>query len=119
MAADGFRDWVDGCGFACTLPGVTMERWYGRPTPKVGGKAVVGYGHEPDTSFVLLLAAGEKQLLMDVAPEVFWETPHYSGHGAVLVRFRAGERAWLEQLITRAWWDRAPRAAREAFGPRP
>jgi len=119
VAAEGFRDWDDVCAFACTLPEVAMERWYGRPSPKVGGKAFVGYGHEPATSFVLMATADEKALLIDAEPYVFWETPHYAGSGAVLVRFSAGERAWIEDLIRRAWWDCAPRPLRTAFGDRP
>ena len=34
-------------------------------------------------------------------------------------RFGAGERAWLETLVTRAWWDKAPARLRKAHGPRP
>jgi hypothetical protein len=98
---------------------VELASFYRQPTPKVGGKAFVAVGHEPATSFVLLAPLPEKEMLLETAPDVFWETDHYRGWPAVLVRFGRGERAWLETLIRRAWWDRAPAALRKAHGPRP
>lgn len=117
--AEGFADWEDVIGFALTLPATEMGTCYGRPTPKVGGKGFVGIGHEPDTSFVLMISIEEKTMLIEIAPQVFWETAHYQGYGAVLVRFGQGEREWVETLIARAWWDKASRAVRAAFGARP
>lgn len=117
--AEGFASWADVCAFALGLPGTAMAPWYGTPVPKVGGKAFLGFGREPATSFVLLCPLDEKAMLLEAAPGVFWESDHYRGWPAVLVRFGAGERDWLETLVTRAWWDKAPRALRAAHGPRP
>jgi hypothetical protein len=61
----------------------------------------------------------EKQLLMETEPETFWETPHYSGYPAVLVRFDSPSRERIEMVIQRAWWDRASKEQRVAFGARP
>ena len=60
-----------------------------------------------------------KAMLIETQPDVFWETAHYAGWPAVLVRFGMGERDWLETLIARAWWDKAPRPIRAAYGARP
>lgn len=116
--SEGFADWTDLCGFALTLPETAMGSYYGTPAPKVCGKPFLGTGREPG-SFSLLLPLPDKDVLMDSAPDVFWETDHYRGWPAVLVRFGAGERAWLETLVTRAWWDKAPARLRKAHGPRP
>ena len=116
--AEGFADWAEVCAFACALPGVRMEPFYGMPAPKVMGRAFLGEARAPD-SFVLMLPLADKDVLLDTAPGIFWQTDHYRGWPAVLVRFGAGERAWLEQLIMRAWWDKAPVRLRKAHGPRP
>lgn len=116
--AEGFADWADLTAFACTLPGVEMLPHYGQPSPKVSGRAFLAPGREAG-SFVLMLPLDEKAMLMEIAPRTFWETPHYGGWPGVLVRYGAGEREWLETLVKRAWWDRAGKALRAGFGPRP
>lgn len=116
--AEGFADWEAVVAFACSLPGVAMASFYGVPTPKVGGKAFVARGREVG-SFVLMTGLDAKAMLMETQPELFWETDHYRGWPAVLVRLGLGEREWIETLIARAWWDKAPRAVRAGFGVRP
>jgi len=116
--AEGFADWEEVCAFALTLLETAMEAWYGRPTPKVAGKAFLGEGREA-RSFCLMLPIADKDVLMESAPDVFWETDHYRGWPAVLVRFGASEREWLETLVKRAWWDKVPARLRKAHGPRP
>lgn len=116
---EGFADWDDVVRFALGLPGVEMGSYYGDPTPKVGGKAFVGRGRERETSFVLMTGPEAKAMLIETQPELFWETDHYRGWPAVLVRFGVGERGWLELLVTRAWWDKAGRAMCKSFGVRP
>jgi len=116
---NGFADWPDVTAFALVLPATELAGYYGEPTPKVGGKAFVGIGREPGTSFVLITGLDAKAMLIATQPDVFWETDHYVGWPAVLVRFGIGERAWLDTLIARAWWDKAPRGVRAAWGTRP
>jgi hypothetical protein len=116
--AEGFADWQDLCDFALTLPDTAIESHYGRPALKVRGKAFVASGREPD-SCVLMLPMAEKEVLLEAAPEIFWQTDHYRGWPAVLVRFGQGERDWLERLVVRAWWDKAPAVLRKAHGSRP
>ena len=115
----GFADWPDVTAFALTLPATELADYYGESSPKVGGKAFVALGGEPQTSFVLMTALDAKAMLIETQPELFWETGHYRGWPALLVRFGLGERDWLQTLIARAWWDKAPRAVRAARGPRP
>ncbi len=112
--AAGFADWAAVCAFALTLPATELASFYGTPTPKVGGKAFVASGQEPDTSFVLMTSLDAKAMLIETQPETFWETDHYRGWPAVLVRFGTGERDWIGTLIARAWWAKAPAALRKA-----
>lgn len=111
------NDWDELVCFACSLPGVTIESFYRNLVPKHRGKALVSPGHEPG-SFCLMVTMAEKQMLIETDPETFWETDHYRGYPAVLVRYgRARDR--IETYVTRRWWDVASKADRTAFGARP
>lgn len=110
-------DWDDVVAFALSLPDVEMASFYGTPAPKVNGKAIVGPSREPG-SFYLPSTHGEKAILLETDPETFWETDHYRGWPGLLVRY-GRERERVEMLIRRAWWDRAKKPQRAAFGERP
>lgn len=109
------RDWDEVVAFACALPDVTMESFYGTPCPKVNGKAFVSPGREPG-SFCLFVPMGEKELLLETDPDTFWETPHYRNYPAVLARYGTPARGRLELYLQRAWWDRAKKVQRAAAG---
>nr|NUR36472.1 hypothetical protein [Sphingomonas sp.] len=104
--------------FALTLPGTEPSTSYGAPTVRIGGKPLVYPGREKD-SFAVACPIEEKELLRDTDPDTFWETEHYRGWPAVLVRYDSpdGERVGI--VIRRAWWDRLTKAQRKDFGPRP
>lgn len=117
-AASPFSRWEEVMAFGLALPDTEESTSYGRPAVKVRGKAFVFPGRESG-SFAVASPLDEKELLMETDPETFWETDHYSGWPAVLVRFGSAERERIETVITRAWWDRASKAQRADFGPRP
>lgn len=106
------KDWDEVVAFALTLPGVEMGISYGRPAVKIRNKGFVFPSREPD-SFGLMTPHGEKELLMETEPDTFWETPHYRGYPAVLVRYGSSSRERIETVIERAWWDRASKAQRD------
>ena len=112
------KDWEEARDFALSLPGTELSTSYGKPTVKVNGKAFLYPGREPG-SFAVASPLPEKELLMETDPDTFWESAHYRGWPAVLVRFGspAGER--VEAIITRAWWDRLKKHQRAAAGERP
>jgi hypothetical protein len=113
-----FWDWESVAAFALSLPETELSTSYGRPAVKVRGKAFVYPGREKG-SFAVAAPMGEKELLMETDPEAFWETNHYSGWPAVLVKFGSRDRERIERVITRAWWDRASKAQQRDFGTRP
>jgi hypothetical protein len=84
----------------------------------VRGKAFLFPGRERG-SFAVMAPVEEKELMMETDPETFWETDHYRGYPAVLVRFGSAERDRIENVIRRAWWDRLTKAQQKDFGPRP
>lgn len=55
-----------------------------------------------------------KEALLGDAPDVYFTTPHFDGHPAVLVRLERIPLDELRELIVEAWLARAPkRLARE------
>ena len=112
------NDWDEAVAFALALPGTALSTSYGRPAGKVNGKAFLYPGREKG-SFAAASPLGEKELLIETDPDTFWESDHYRGWPAVLVRYDSADPERVRQVITRAWWDKAPRALRQQFGDRP
>ena len=109
------KDWDEVVAFALALPDTELSTSYGKPAVKVRGKAFVYPGREAG-SFAVATPLGEKEILMETDPDSFWETPHYRGWPAVLVRFESDDPGRVARVIERAWWDRASRAQRTARG---
>ena len=118
MSASRFDGWDDVVAFACALPDVEMAPFYGTPCPKVNGKAFVSPGREAG-SFHVMCPIEEKELLLETDPGIFWQTPHYEGWHALLVRFGSDDSERVANVLRRAWWDRAKKAQRQDFGERP
>jgi hypothetical protein len=112
------NDWDEAAAFALSLPETELSTSWRMPAVKVSGKAFLFTGREPG-SFCILSPIEEKELLMETDPETFWETAHYRGWPAVLVRHGSSDRERIETVITRAWWDKAPKTLRTQFGERP
>jgi hypothetical protein len=55
---------------------------------------------------------GVKQALLTDDLDTYLTTPHFDGHPTVLARL---DRSELEELITEAWWVRAPRRLARAW----
>ena len=113
-----FEEWEDVEAFALTLPDTELSTSYGKPAVKVCGKGFVFPGREPD-SFAVTSPLPEKELLMETDPDTFWESDHYRGWPAVLVRYGSPDRERIEMVIARAWWDKASKTQRKAYGERP
>lgn len=113
-----FDNWDDVVAFACTLPDVEMLPFYGTPCPKLNGKALASPGREAG-SFVAMCQLDEKEILLETDPDIFWQTAHYVGWQAILVRFGSSDPERVGNVLRRAWWDRAKKAQRQAFGVRP
>jgi hypothetical protein len=111
-------DWEAVVAFAMSLPDTYLESFYRDLCPKVNKRAFVSPGREPD-SFHVPSPMEEKAVLMETDPATFWETPHYVGWPGVLVRYGSDDPERVRTVIRRAWWDKASRAQRAAFGERP
>lgn len=116
--AEALDDWDKVVAFALTLPDTYMESYYGTPSPKVNGKAFVSPGREPD-SFHVASPHEEKAVLLETDPDTFWQTAHYANWPGLLVRYRSTDPDRVRNVMRRAWWDKASKAQRKAFGDRP
>ena len=112
------NDWGDVVAFALALPDTYMDPFYGTPCPKVNKKAFVSPGGEAG-SFHVMSPHDEKAILLETDPDTFWQTPHYANWPGLLVRYGAADPERVRNVIRRAWWDRASKAQRLAFGDRP
>lgn len=92
---------------AAGLPAVEEGTSYGTPALKVRGKLLCRV-KDADT-VVLVCPLEEKELLMMAAPDVYYETAHYRGWAAVLVRIRVIADAELAHRLALAWRRQAPR----------
>jgi len=101
---------------AAGLPGVAEELSYGKPALKVGGKGFTGWKDEETMS--LRIPMEQKEFLLAVAPEIYFETDHYKGWPWLLVRLGAISDEELALRLTDAWRFRAPKKLVAAFGGR-
>jgi hypothetical protein len=90
------------------LPDTIEGTSYGTPSWKVHGKFFARLRDE-DTVLVAKVDKGEKQLLMEAEPDVFFETPHYEGYGYFLVRLENIGDDELAEVIEDAWRLAAPK----------
>ncbi len=86
---------------AAGLPGVEEGESWGTPALKVRGKMLVRV-REPGI-LVVPCDLDEKEMLMTVAPEIFFETKHYEGWPGVLVRLEKIEDDELAEMLEKAW----------------
>ena len=100
------------------LPGLETGMSYGTPALKVRGKllARVKDAH----TLVVMCALEDKELLLEAAPDIYFETDHYKGWPAILVRMGAIADDELAHRLEQAWRAKAPKAlvkAHDKAGP--
>ncbi|GGB22277.1 hypothetical protein GCM10011380_09810 [Sphingomonas metalli] len=101
------------------LPGVETGTAYGRPALRFRGKVLAAATAPSADSFVLQVAEAEKEMLLETDPDTFWQTDHYRGWPAVLVRYGTQAEERIATLLARTWWDRATLRQRQDYGDRP
>ena len=94
------------------LPGDEIGTNYGLPALKVGGKAFVTARHA-DT-IVLSIAIVDKELLIEMAPEINYRTDHYRRWPSLPVRAAAIGDNELTRRLVDTWCSRAPRKLQTA-----
>lgn len=95
------------------LPEVSRGTSYGTPALLVKGKS---FARMKDAeTLVVMCALEEKEMLLELDPALFFETDHYKGWPAMLVRLHAIDDASLTQRLVAAWREKAPRKLSAGF----
>ena len=81
--------WDKAEAFALTLPGTVRSTIYNMPMVMIAKnrRPFLVTGHEAKTSFAVPLDEGYAEMLLETDPESFWQSQHYAGSSAVLVRY--------------------------------
>jgi hypothetical protein len=101
--------------FALELPDTELSTSYGKPAVKVAsnGRAFLYSGHEADTSFAIAIDLDTVEILKATDPDTFWQSPHYEGWPAVLVRYDGKDPERVREIIERSRdWTAAKPSAR-------
>ena len=98
---------VKAAAAATKLPAIEEALSYGSPSLKVKGKFLLRV-REPDI-LVLMCSLEEKEFLMQNAPNIYFETDHYKGWPAVLIRLSKIKDDELTHRIAVAWARQAPK----------
>jgi hypothetical protein len=91
----------EACAHALSLDGAERASHYGAPAIKVNGRAILNPGREPG-SFCLHVDEATKLILIETDPNTFWQTPHYDGYPAVLVRETSDDPKRVKAMIEAA-----------------
>jgi hypothetical protein len=99
--------WEDIVALARDLPGVEEGTSYGRPALLVKGKFFAALRTNPD-ALVVKCDVDEKPLLLEARPDILFETPHYRGYPAMLMKLDASPDDAREFLVD-SWLIAAPK----------
>jgi hypothetical protein len=94
---------------ALALPEVEEATAWGQPCFKVAGKTFVNMSPHEAGALVVRVDHAEKPFLIESRPDVYFDTRHYAGYAALLVRLEAIDEDELRERIIDAWLLKAPR----------
>ncbi len=98
------KSWDEAVAYALSLPDTELGTSYGKPAVKVAsnGRAFLFTGQEDRTSFGIAIDLDTVEMLKETDPATFWQTPHYEGWPAVLVRFDSADPDRVRSMIERS-----------------
>ena len=99
--------WEDVVALAHELPEVEEGTSWGRPSLNVRGKFFAALRTDPD-AIVVKCDLDEKPHLLEARPDILFETPHYHGWPAMLIKLDAPLEDVREFLID-SWLLAAPK----------
>ena len=95
------------------LPQVIQSTSYGAPSIKVKTKNFASVRGPQE--MVLHCPLEQKELLMEMAPDIYWQTDHYRGWPGLIVRLDVIEDEELSLRLEDAWRFRAPKKLADAY----
>ncbi|MDT9598144.1 MmcQ/YjbR family DNA-binding protein [Sphingosinicella rhizophila] len=99
---------------AADLPGIERSVWYGTPALKVAGK---GFVRMKERGVLVVTCPLElKDILMEAEPGILFQTDHYRGWPAMLVRLDRIDDERLRERLECAWREKAPSRLLREYG---
>jgi hypothetical protein len=101
---ESISSFEEAVAFALSLPDTELSTSYGKPAVKVAsnGRPFLYTGHEDKTSFGIAIDLDTVEMLKETDPDTFWQTPHYEGWPAVLIRFGSADPERVRAMIERS-----------------
>lgn len=96
------------------LPNVVETTSWGQPTLKAHGKLWCWWS-PTENAPVFKVSLEERELLLEMEPNVFFVTDHYRPHALVLARPETVDLAWARANLLRMWRAMAPKKVLKAF----
>ena len=112
--AEPIDSWEKAVAFALGLPDTELSTSYGKPAVKVAsnGRAFL-FGREQENSLGVGIDLDSVEILKETDPDTFWQSPHYEGWPAVLIRFDSRDPERVREMIERSHaWTRAMKPPR-------
>ena len=96
--------WDEAVAYALTLPDTELMTFYGDPAVKLASnsRTFLSRGHEAHESFCLQIDRDTIEMLVETDPATFYQTPHYAGWDAVLVRYTTEDPERVRAIIAQA-----------------
>lgn len=95
-------------------PGIGIELHFGQPALKVTGKALANLCREPG-ALAVWCPLELKAMLVEAAPELFFDTDHFRNWPAILVHMDRIDDDSLRARLIFAWESRAPKKMLRAW----
>jgi hypothetical protein len=97
-------NWEAVVAHALSLPDAILTTYYGGPAVKANDRPILSQSDDPD-SFCLHMDRDKIEMLKQIDPDTFWQTPHYEGYTALLVRYNsANPQLVLDQIEASRDW---------------
>src|SRR5690606_26941494 len=108
--------WDELVAIALTFPGVVQSTSYGTPSIKLGSKFILRE-REPGIVALRRPSMDERDMLLEVEPDLFFTTDHYRGHPYVLVRLDRLTPDHFRALFETIWREKATKSQISAYKP--
>jgi hypothetical protein len=109
--------WDDVRRHALALPEAEEGTTYGKPAFRVAGKLFAWESSHEHGALAVRCDRGERPLMIEARPKMFFVTPHYETSSIVLVHLEHADDDELAERIEEAWLIRAPKKLAEAYAP--
>jgi hypothetical protein len=107
--------WADVKKLALALPEAEESTTYRKPAFKVAGKVFAWESPHEHGALALRCDPGERPLMIESRPEMFFVTPHYEAHPVVLVHLEQADAEELADRIEESWLLTAPSKLADAY----